>query len=118
MMPNTAELSGCRLQVGTSGYSYPEWSEAGFYPPGTPAREMLALYTRRFSVTELNYTWYQMPKAPAMERMIPKVPPAFGFTAKLTRTLTHEVDPHGWRGQAALFRAGIAPLMQARHRAA
>lgn len=114
MMPNTAELSGCRLQVGTSGYSYPEWSEAGFYPPGTPAREMLALYTRRFSVTELNYTWYQMPKAPAMERMIPKVPPAFGFAAKLTRTLTHEVDPHGWRAQAALFRSGIAPLMQAR----
>ena len=24
----------CRLLVGTSGYSYTEWIEAGFYPPG------------------------------------------------------------------------------------
>jgi len=103
----------CPLRVGTSGYAYPEWSEAGFYPPGTPAREMLALYARQFSVTELNYTWYQMPRAAAMERMLPKVPADFGFAAKLTRTMTHEIDPHGWRGKAVQFRDGIAPLMQA-----
>lgn len=111
MAENTS--SACRLRVGTSGYSYPEWSDNGFYPPGTPAREMLGLYARRFTVTELNYTWYQMPRAAALERMLPKVPPDFGFAAKLTRTLTHEVDPRGWRGQAALFREGIAPLVQA-----
>lgn len=105
--------SACRLRVGTSGYSYPEWCDNGFYPPKTPARDMLALYARRFSVTELNYTWYQMPKAAAMERMLPKVPPDFGFAAKLTRTMTHEIDPHGWRSQAARFREGIAPLVQA-----
>lgn len=104
----------CRLYVGTSGYSYPEWVDAGFYPPGTPAREMLASYSRRFSATELNYTWYQMPKAAAMERMVRKVPSQFGFAAKLTRTLSHEIDPDGWRGQAARYREGIAPLVQAR----
>ena len=103
----------CPLRVGTSGYAYPEWSDAGFYPPGTPAREMLALYARQFSVTELNYTWYQMPRAAAMERMLPKVPADFGFAAKLTRTMTHEIDPHGWRDKAVQFRDGIAPLMQA-----
>jgi uncharacterized protein YecE (DUF72 family) len=103
----------CRLRVGTSGYSYPEWSEAGFYPPGTPAREMLPLYARRFPITELNYTWYQMPKAAAMERMLPRVPEGFVFAAKLTRTMTHEIDPHNWRGQAVQFRAGIGPLVQA-----
>ena len=47
----------CRILIGTSGYSYPEWSEAGFYPPNTPARQMLSEYARHFSVTELNYTW-------------------------------------------------------------
>ncbi|MDA8139190.1 MAG: DUF72 domain-containing protein [Desulfobacteraceae bacterium] len=107
------QISAGRLRVGTSGYSYPEWNDAGFYPPGTPAKEMLALYAKHFSITELNYTWYQMPKAAALERMLPKVPSGFGFAAKLTRTMTHEIDPHGWRGQVAQFREGIAPLVQA-----
>jgi uncharacterized protein YecE (DUF72 family) len=100
------------LRVGTSGYAYPEWVTAGFYPAGTPSGKMLPLYAQRFGVTELNFTWYQMPKAPAMVRMRERVPEDFGFAVKLTRTLTHEVDPHGWRGQAALYRDGIAPLVQ------
>ena len=101
-----------KLRVGTSGYAYPEWVTAGFYPAGTPSGKMLPLYAQRFGVTELNFTWYQMPKAPAMVRMRERVPEDFGFAVKLTRTLTHEVDPHGWRGQAALYRDGIAPLVQ------
>jgi uncharacterized protein YecE (DUF72 family) len=109
----TSSPGTCRLRVGTSGYSYAEWSGTGFYPPQTPAREMLPLYARQFSITELNYTWYQMPKAAAMERMLPKVPAGFDFAAKLTRTMTHEIDPHGWRAEANRFREGLAPLVQA-----
>jgi uncharacterized protein YecE (DUF72 family) len=104
--------AACPILVGTSGYSYAEWAEAGFYPPGTKAAHMLPLYARQFAATELNFTWYQMPKPQAIERMARLVPPAFRFTAKLTRTLTHEVDPGQWRGQAALYREGIAPLVQ------
>ncbi len=101
-----------RLLVGTSGYSYPEWVDGGFYPPGTPAREMLVQYAKIFPVTELNYTWYQMPKAATMERMVPKVPRDFGFAAKLTRTLTHEIKAEQWRGEAVRYRDGMAPLIQ------
>ncbi len=104
----------CDLRVGTSGYSYAEWVDAGFYPPGTPAREMLPHYARAFSATELNFTWYQMPKASPMERMIAKVPDNFRFAAKLTRTLTHEIDVQGWQSQVNQYREGIAPLMQSR----
>ncbi len=111
--PHTNRSRACALSVGTSGYSYPEWLDAGFYPPGTPARGMLAQYARAFPVTELNYTWYQMPKAATMERMLPRVPAGFGFAAKLTRSMTHEIDPDGWRSQVGLFRNGIAPLVQA-----
>ncbi len=108
-------MSGaCEIRVGTCGYSYPEWVEAGFYPPGTRAADMLPLYARHFSVTELNFTWYQMPKAPALERMLRLAPPGFAFTAKLTRTLTHEVDPGRWRGQVALYREGVSPLLEER----
>ena len=102
------------LWVGTSGYSYPEWIEAGIYPPGTKAGQMLPLYARAFPVTELNYTWYQMPRAEAVERQRALVPPNFLFCAKLTRTLTHEVDAKAWRDEAEKYRLGIAPLVQSR----
>ena len=104
----------CRLRVGTSGYSYAEWTEAGFYPSGTKSGSMLPFYAQNFPITELNFTWYQMPKAQALERMQQQAPPGFCFAAKLTRTLTHEIDPGQWRGQAARYRDGIAPLLQAR----
>lgn len=108
------EVSPCQLRVGTSGYSYPEWVEAGFYPSGIASDRMLAHYAGIFPVTELNYTWYQMPSAPAVERMCRKAPAAFTFAAKLTRTLTHEIDPSAWRSHVARYRDGIAPLVQSR----
>jgi uncharacterized protein YecE (DUF72 family) len=99
--------------VGTSGYSYAEWVQAGFYPAGTPAGRMLSIYARRFTITELNTTWYQMPTPGPLRHMMEQAPPDFGFTAKLTRTLTHEIDPHQWRGCAGQYREGITPLIQA-----
>jgi uncharacterized protein YecE (DUF72 family) len=102
----------CRILVGTSGYAYTEWADAGFYPPGTRSGWMLPFYARHFCIVELNYTWYQMPKAEAVERQRRQVPPGFQFAAKLTRTLTHEIDPQAWLGQAAEFRDGMAPLIQ------
>ena len=71
--------AACPIRVGTSGYSYAEWADAGFYPPGTKAGEMLPLYARQFGITELNFTWYQMPKAPAVERMRRLAPDVMGL---------------------------------------
>jgi uncharacterized protein YecE (DUF72 family) len=102
----------CQWYVGTSGFSYTEWVEAGFYPSGTKSGKMLSLYARNFSITELNYTWYQMPRDEAIERQRRHVPQAFLFAAKLTRTLTHEIDPKQWLDQADLYREGVAPLLQ------
>jgi len=107
-----------RIQVGTSGYSYTEWREAGFYPKDTKTPEMLSIYSSTFPITELNYTWYQMPKAAAMERMIHNAPTDFCFAAKLTRTMTHEVNPDQWRSQVSQYREGISPLLQSRQLAA
>ncbi len=118
MYNETSTNTGCRLWVGTSGYSYAEWADAGFYPPGTKSGNMLPFYAQNFPITELNFTWYQMPKARTLERMHRQAPADFRFAAKLTRTLTHEIDPGQWRGQAAQYRDGIAPLIQARKLAA
>ena len=118
MYSKTSTNTGCRLWVGTSGYSYAEWADAGFYPPGTKSGNMLPFYAQNFPITEQNFTWYQMPKARTLERMHRQAPADFRFAAKLTRTLTHEIDPGQWRGQAAQYRDGIAPLIQARKLAA
>ena len=103
---------GRDVLVGTSGFSYPEWVESGFYPAGTRSGRMLELYSRAFPVVELNYTWYQMVRAEAMERMLNRVADSFFFTAKLTRTMTHEIDPD-WPALAKEFSRGIAPLVRA-----
>jgi len=113
-VPPVKQAGPAALWVGTSGYSYPEWVEAGIYPAGTKAGEMLPLYAREFPVTELNHTWYQMPRAEAVDRQRDLVPPNFRFCAKLTRSLTHEVDAKAWQGEAAKYRIGIAPLLQSR----
>ena len=113
-------IRGCRTFTGTSGYSYGEWLDAGIYPEGTHAANMLPAYTKLFGATELNYTWYQMPRAAAVERMTRQVPEGFKFAVKLTRTLTHEVQstqPPGpksgqWIKEAMAFRQGIAPIVE------
>jgi uncharacterized protein YecE (DUF72 family) len=97
------------LYIGTCGFSYPEWIEAGIYPAGTRSGEMLALYSRLFPVVELNYTWYQMIRAETVERMLAGCGPGLLFCAKLTRTMTHEVADN-WRHQAELYLNGIKPL--------
>ena len=74
---------------------------------------MLPVYAQTFSITELNYTWYQMPKADAIERMRQQVSDRFWFAAKLNRSLTHEIDPDGWRGHVRQYRDGVAPLIEA-----
>lgn len=101
--------AGCSVMLGTSGYSYTEWVDSGFYPSGTRTADMLALYGRAFSTVELNYTWYQMARAEAISRMVAKAPKHFRFAAKLTRTMTHERDEN-WQQQLKMYREGIAPL--------
>jgi uncharacterized protein YecE (DUF72 family) len=113
-MPRQEIKTDKKILVGTSGYSYAEWVDAGFYPQGTKSAHMLAHYAGVFPVTELNFTWYQMPKAQVLERMRGQVPPGFRFAAKLTRTLTHEVAPDEWRREVEKYREGISPLLQSR----
>lgn len=103
-------MAGQCLRVGTCGFSYPEWIEAGIYPAGTKSGHMLDLYSRLFPVVELNYTWYQMARPEPLDRMLDRAPPFFRFTAKLTRTMTHEVNDQ-WKSHARLYCSGIRPLL-------
>jgi len=106
---SSAGKGPCKILVGTSGYSYREWVDSGFYPLATKSADMLPVYGGLFPIVELNYTWYQMARAEALGRMAAKVPAHFQFAAKLTRTLTHERDDN-WREQVHLYIKGISIL--------
>jgi uncharacterized protein YecE (DUF72 family) len=73
-----------RLLVGTSGFAYPAWSPR-FYPPGTPARELLRQYARRLDACELNNTYYQQPSATKVQSWIDATAPSFRFAVKAQR---------------------------------
>jgi uncharacterized protein YecE (DUF72 family) len=78
----TGESSLARVQVGTSGWSYPSW-KPGFYPAGTDGREFLSFYARHFSTVELNTTGYRLPAEKQFARWAEQTPPGFTFAPKL-----------------------------------
>ena len=77
------------LRVGTSGYSYKEWV-GNFYPPKTPANQMLRHYAARLGTVEINNTFYRMPTAAMLQKWAEEVPEHFRFVLKAPRRITHE----------------------------
>jgi uncharacterized protein YecE (DUF72 family) len=91
------------IHVGTSGYNYPAW-RGSFYPATLPASAMLSFYAERFSAVEINYTFYRMPTAKALEGWAAATPPQFVFVLKAPRRITHERRLAGIDEPLAYFR--------------
>lgn len=77
-----------QLLIGTSGFQYPEW-KGTFYPETMPVAKMLPYYAERFSATEVNYTFRQIPSAKTMERWSSLTPDDFRFSLKAPQKVTH-----------------------------
>lgn len=75
--------------VGCSGYSYPEWI-GPFYPDGTPRSRLLERYCEQFDVLEVNYTYYRMPTAASMHKMVQRTGGGMSFVVKAHSAMTHE----------------------------
>lgn len=76
------------IYAGTSGYSYKEW-KGNFYPEKIPANEMLSHYAEKLPAVEVNNTFYRLPRASVLETWASQVPPAFRFSLKASRRITH-----------------------------
>jgi uncharacterized protein YecE (DUF72 family) len=74
--------------VGTSGYNYPEW-KGTFYPADLPVARMLGFYSERFSVVEINATFYRMPTEKTLGGWAAATPPGFRFALKAPQRITH-----------------------------
>lgn len=79
------------IRVGTSGFSYPDW-KGPFYPPAMKPTEYLSYYADRFDACELNFTYYRMPDARTLARMVEKSHGRVEFTVKAFRAMTHTRD--------------------------
>jgi uncharacterized protein YecE (DUF72 family) len=83
-----ARHAGRVAWIGTSGWSYEHWEHV-LYPPGTPPRQRLALYTQEFSTVELNASFYRWPRNASFASWRRRLPQDFRMSVKAPRGLTH-----------------------------
>jgi uncharacterized protein YecE (DUF72 family) len=86
------------VHVGTSGWSYDHW-DGVLYPPGTPSRDRLAHYVRRFGTVELNASFYRWPRTATFAGWRQRLPEGFQLSVKAPRGLTHAkrlYAPEAW----------------------
>ncbi|MFZ5634366.1 MAG: DUF72 domain-containing protein [Bacillota bacterium] len=98
------------ILVGTAGYSYDDWKGV-FYPEKVDKKEMLSLYARQFSFTEVNSTYYRLPNKYMMHHMQAKTPPDFQFVIKAYKSLTHERENNS--EDFKKFTEALQPLVEA-----
>lgn len=77
--------------LGTSGYSYDDWSQV-FYPEGLDKKEQLNFYGTVFNTVEINFTYYSLPRPSIFLNMARKVPDGFVFSIKGFSRMTHTRD--------------------------
>ena len=77
-----------RLWIGTSGWSYESW-QGSFYPPTLPSQRYLGFYAQHFLTTELNSSFYHLPRLQTYQQWAKQVPHDFIFAVKANRLLTH-----------------------------
>lgn len=77
-----------KLLIGTSGWTYASW-KGPFYPKDLPSRDFLSFYAAEFPTTEVNYSFYHLPKPSTYERWRTLAPDGFVFAVKASRFITH-----------------------------
>ncbi|MCL2006983.1 MAG: DUF72 domain-containing protein [Treponema sp.] len=100
------------ILIGTSGYSYKEWV-GPVYPEGTKQKDYLACYAGLFPTVELNFSYYRMPDAQNLAKMLLDAGPGLTFSIKAHRSLTHEVDSGQWEAEAKTYIKAIEPMLEA-----
>lgn len=77
-----------KVYIGTSGWSYKDWKGV-YYPEKLKPTEWLMFYANDFDITEVNTSFYHLPKPQTILNWADKVPDSFKFCPKMSRYLTH-----------------------------
>jgi uncharacterized protein YecE (DUF72 family) len=99
------------LHIGMSGWSYGDWKGV-FYPEGIASKDQLTYYAESFDCTEINSTFYHLPRAATTAGWMEKVPEQFMFCPKMHRSITHIQKLKDTKEPLQRFFKAIAPLQQ------
>ena len=98
-----------KIYIGTSGWSYSNW-RGGFYPNEMASSEFLAFYSATYNASEINSTFYHIPRLKTVEKWIEGVPAGFKFCLKLSIYITHKKRLHEPEEPLAVFFKAIDPV--------
>jgi uncharacterized protein YecE (DUF72 family) len=76
------------IHIGTSGWHYDHWV-GPFYPSGMRPEAFLAHYAHSFRTTEINNTFYRLPRPETLAAWRDRTPQGFIFACKASRYITH-----------------------------
>ncbi len=76
------------LFIGTSGWVYLHW-EGIFYPEDLPSKDKLKYFSQHFKTTEINYSFYHLPRSSTYQNWYLQTPEDFLFAVKASRFITH-----------------------------
>jgi uncharacterized protein YecE (DUF72 family) len=76
------------LRIGCSGWTYRDW-RGPFYPEKLPLKRWLEFYAGQFDTTEINASFYHLPRETTVEGWREGAPPGFLFAWKVSRFITH-----------------------------
>lgn len=77
-----------KLFIGTSGWIYFHW-QGVFYPEDLPSKDKLKYFSQHFKTTEINYSFYHLPRPSTYQNWYSQVPADFIFAVKANRFITH-----------------------------
>lgn len=103
----TAKVADAR--IGCSGWSYRDWRGA-FYPAGLKAKEEFAFYATQFDTTEINASFYRLPREATVEAWAARAPPGFNYAWKVSRFITHNKKLADCADSVDLVFGRMAPL--------
>ena len=76
-----------KIHIGTSGWSYKHWKPI-YYPGTVRAGDYLSFLSKEFDSTEINTSFYRLPKPATLQKWMAAVPKDFKFCPKMSRYLT------------------------------
>lgn len=102
----------CRLWIGPSGWSYPDWFGVVYPLPKPRSFQPLAFLAQYVNAVEVNTSFYNTPTPQMTAAWPPLVPEHFRFAFKLHQSFTHETafPP---LSQAEAFVAALTPVLAA-----
>jgi len=77
-----------RLLIGTSGWAYDHWKKI-FYPEDLNDKDRLKYFSKHFKTTEINYSFYRLPRPEIYQKWYQETPADFIFSVKASRFITH-----------------------------